>query len=1018
MKIDERTAEDIESRIKELAASYTPEWHFDTKDPDIGAVIAHLFSLQMKENIDLENQMLEKYHTAFINMLDLSLQPAKPAGSMVKFDLIENTVPGIYIRKGTRLVAEALSSDGDQITFETERELYVTNSRIVDAFMTDREDGTFIPLLGDYSPVSFVDGIDEVTDDEELSAGVNEDETETTEGSGRIRSIKPFTLFSEEGNIARSALVIYHENLFDIEDEPIYIRLKGNEELVDDIADGKYLVKYYSKKGYRTFDSVKKIDDSGLLELKKREANRHLLIGNKSYAAIIIESVKTVREDKELTGIELSSSGKERNAEFVSSGTDDLDINRFAPFSEELSVYNECYIGQDVYFAKGGSEVTLSFHTEYKERGLYLTKQEEEANLKIIKRKPKIQPADVPADAYADEIVLEYFNGTGWRKLICEDDVTGLFANPVSGDYVISFICPADWKESQIGAFSGRAIRMRLMRADNCFLRPGIHHYPVISKLKISFSYEDNFADPARLCRVEGTNKKLIPTGLKTGESFIALSNGGYAQDALYLGFSLKIEGGPVSLYFELDDVLNMTALKCVYEYSNGNGFKRMKVVDNTRFFLRSGSVIFIPPSDMSEEVIEGKKRYWIRIRREKAESGAESALFLPKIRRIMMNVVNVSNIITGTEENFYLNDTLPNQRFTLPASNILDADVWVNERGSISKEEVERLQGERPDDIKTEYDILGNLAAVYIRWHETSSFLSVTDRRCYMIDRVTNEIIFSDGIKADTPKVTDDVSFKVRVRSTDGELGNVVSGAINSTAGTEIYLDSVSNPVRAYGGSNLETTAEALRRGANLIYGRERLVSVSDYKYTILSYSDSIDKVACVQGMTIDGHERPSDITFVLLMKDYKEGSFSFHRIAAPLKKHLLDMSSMTLSADHIFIVEPIFVSISVNLWVEVSDMDDSFEIQNLIKETLSNYFNPVSGPGDEGWNIGVIPKKSQIQMRLSSVRSKALIKNMAMVAFYVDKDGKHEMDMDELKVSPFMVVRSGEHQVNVIYK
>ena len=50
-KIDERTAKEIEERIEELAASYTPEWHFDREHPDIGSVIGKIFAHQMEGSI-------------------------------------------------------------------------------------------------------------------------------------------------------------------------------------------------------------------------------------------------------------------------------------------------------------------------------------------------------------------------------------------------------------------------------------------------------------------------------------------------------------------------------------------------------------------------------------------------------------------------------------------------------------------------------------------------------------------------------------------------------------------------------------------------------------------------------------------------------------------------------------------------------------------------------------------------------------------------------------------------------
>ncbi len=1016
MKINNHTVSDIEEKIEGLAKSYTPEWHFDRKDPDIGSTIARLFALQMKENIDLENRMLERYHAEFINMLDLSLKPAKPAGSMVKFDLVDDAVAGTHMRKGTRLVTGDSGEEGEQVIFETDREIYVTNSKLTDAFMTDREDATFVPLLGEFPPVLLIDGVAEPIEDEGEEEETEEgEETAFSTPGGLYRSIRPFVLFSENGNIARSALVMYHESLFDIEDEPIYVRLSGNKEITKAIENGDYVFSYFTKEGYLPFDSVKVLEDRETIELIKHEKNRHLIFGGRSYSIIVLESRDTVKEEKELTGIGLSSSGRERDAEFVSDGASDLDVSKFAPFSDTLSVYNECYIGHDLYFGEAGAKITVSFHTEYKERGLYLTKQEEEAELKIVKRKPKIEPANIPADAFVDEIILEYFNGQGWKTLKCDGDNRQIFANAQAGDSVITFTCPSDWEATQAGAYTGRAIRMRLMRSDNCFLRPGLHHYPVIKDLKITFTYEGHFVNPSKLFRVAGTRKKEITERLRNGKKFVAMSGGSYAEDALYLGFSERMESGPISLYFELDDVQNMTTLKCSYEYSSANGFRHMKVVDSTRDFSRSGTVTFMPPSDMQESTLEGRKRFWIRVRREHASRENEAVLFLPHIRKILLNVVNVSNIVTGREENYYISEALPRQRIVLPGNSIIDADVWVNERDVISREEIDRYLEEDPDNIRVERDSIGTISAVYVKWHETDSFLNVRDRRSYMIDRFSSELVFSDGIKADIPRVTDDISLKVTVRSSDGEAGNVDAYAINQTAGTRLYINDVYNPVRAYGGSNMETTQEALLRGANLLYGRSRLVSTGDYIFTILAYSKSIDKAACIPGERVDCEGSPADISFVLLMHDFHEGSFSFHRIAPPLKKHLIENSAMTVSPDHMYIVEPIFVTISVDVWAEVDDMDAAFETQSLISKTLCDYLNPVSSDGDEGWDIGVIPKRSQIQMRLGTLRSHAVIRNISVIAHYVDKDGEHETDISDLKVSSFMVVCSGEHKVHI---
>jgi len=44
-------------------------------------------------------------------------------------------------------------------------------------------------------------------------------------------------------------------------------------------------------------------------------------------------------------------------------------------------------------------------------------------------------------------------------------------------------------------------------------------------------------------------------------------------------------------------------------------------------------------------------------------------------------------------------------------------------------------------------------------------------------------------------------------------------------------------------------------------------------------------------------------------------------------------------------------------------------------------------------------------------------VVKKSVMIARYTDSSGVHEADLSELKVTPFMVPRSGEHKVHIIY-
>ena len=1012
-----QSTEDIENRIEELAKSYVPEWKFDRRNPDAGSVIAQIFARQTEENNRLMSQMPERYHIEFVNMIDATLRSAQPSASIVVFNLEGGSTVGTQIPKGTRLSAESDESESGYVVFETGKNIFVTDSRIKSVFMTDAEDGTISPLFGNFDIPDIIAKNQMIIDDEEEEVNgeiSDEDIPEIYEPT----EVPPFTLFGEKKTIGKSILIMYHDRLFDGIDEEIYVRIRGAKELVKRIEEKKITFKYLCKKGFVPFDSVKLSEDGETFILVKSRECKKVRLNDKESAVVILEYEGVMNDSLEAEKVLLSAAGDMTIPEYVGDGSIEMDSARFNPFSDELAVYNECYIGHDPCFAKRGAKITLKFKASYRENHLRISAEQEEAELAVIKRKPQKTPMDNPVFARVDEIIIEYFNGIGWKKLRCDSEYAGMFAEAEAGEYTISFTCPGDWEQTENGPYSGRALRMRITKSDNCYLRPGIHVYPVIENLKIAYSYEGKYVMPLKTERIAGTKKEDI-TGALSGEDPVTLLSGtDYHEDALYIGLDRKLTEGPVSIYFQLADTANQNGIRCKLEYSGANGFTEMKFTDLTEDFTRSGTFMFLPPSDMSEKTIEGNRLYWLKISRARAQKSDFNDIFLPNIVKLCLNAVEVVNVQTSDEKDYYIEEVMPNTSVVLGSDNILDARVWVNEKGYTRKEEMERLLAEQPERVRAEYDFLGRVSAFYVLWNETESFEEATDRRSYRIDRMNGTIIFSDGSKCDMPRVTDDIAFKAVIRSTDGEKGNLSEGEINGFIGNAPYIDSVYNPIRAHGGSNLETIDHALVRCAGIMHSRWKLVSETDYVRFVKEFSDSIDKTKVVVGQMIDSSYNPADISVALLMKDFADGAFSFHRIAAPLKKEILKNCELTVTEENLHIVEPIFVDVSVCVWAMVMDMDDSFEVINEVKNIMTEYLNPVSSTAYDGWDFGVLPKESQILMRLGELRKRAVIQRITMLGRYVDAAGEHELDLRDIDISPFMVARSGEHKVIITNK
>ncbi|MBR1861752.1 MAG: hypothetical protein IJ796_07830 [Lachnospiraceae bacterium] len=985
LEIDTRKAQDIERRIADLADQYDTGWTPDFEKPDIGTTIARLYARNVEENIGLINEVLSRYHTEFVNMLDISLLPAKPASSIVVMNMIADTVPGFAVPKGTKLLTE-----GDEPTvFETDHSLYVTGSRITSSFMTDGESGGIVPLLGSFTRPPLPGQEPELIEKE---------------------AFEPFALFGKNTGIEQDAVAFYHPSVFDAAREDVFVRIEGNQRIIDGINSGRYEFVYPTEEGaLKGFKSVKQGNATDTFILNKDD--------DSSIDTILIRANSPQDATREVKRISFSSRGREIYADAVNSGSNDFDVKRFLPFTDTLSVYDECYIGCDKYFAKAGAKITVEFDLTFEEHRITLSQEEEDNDLRIIKRRKMTARQEVYANCSAQEVSIEYFNGTGWRKLPLESDTRDLFARDRGKRVKLSFICPGDWEGITSGSYAGRAIRFQLLKSDNCYIRPAIHHYPVIRELKIAYSYEEKYVDAQRATLWYGTKTMDITDFIKSGKNYPVFQKKTYEEDALYIGLSKEIENGPASILFKLEDGRRFSGLKTVFEYYGYDGWRPMKVLDYTRNFTRSGAVMFMPPSDMKKTGFEGNDGYFIRVIRLRKESPNEDRTVLPKICDIVMNAVSVSNIETRPQVPVYIDEITPGIRFALGAENVLDAEVWVNEFGKYSRDTMLRMAADTPELVEITYDAQNQITSFFVKWKETDRLETSADPRVYVLDRLANELIFGDGVHTYIPRVVDDIALKFSVRCCNGQRGNVDIGEITEPESMLEYVGEVRNPVKAYGGSNIETLENALERGAAILSSRNRLVSIDDYKRAIMSYSDSIDQVAGIVGMTAEGEEDPSMLTFILLMKDFSEGSFAFHRITGGLKEELLKHCELTVTIDKLRLMEPVFVDISVSVWVEVVEVDDSFEIQSLLRQCLEDYLNPTGYGTGRGWKIGSMPKKPQILMRLDVLKSRAIVKKSVMTAHYSDHSGEHEVDLTLLKTTPFMVPRNGKHEVHIIY-
>lgn len=971
-QIDSRSRKDLLDIIRALSESYVPEWKFDTDHPDPLSVIARIFANQTEENIKRLNMVLYKYHIEFANMYGMSRKPAIPAKTICTLEVGGGNPTGVELRKGAQVIGT--TQDGDELIFSFTHDINAINAELTDVI--------------------------------EVSAAGRKAVTYHVEDG--------FPLFSCQGeNIHRQAVVLYFDRPFDIGNRPVRMRFRGSLDggrLAELFADRSlFSLSYLTGEGTVPFDMVRRQDD--FLELGSGQPDS-------LFTAVLLEMTGVVEDNIALNRIELYTSREKMRPEFLWNGRSEVVDERFCPFTEQPALYGEFYIGQELLFGQQGAELTVSFRLDF-ERFAASRAVEEQPELKVIKKKPAGSLRRPHYRCYIQEITFEYFNGKGWKRLPTDLDLSALFAREENaGNYEVCFEVPSDWESVVQEGYEGRCIRMQIVRADNCYLQEVEYVYPVLSDFGIRIHERSRGILPRKVIKLQGSKEIDITAWIAGGTDIAVFSQLEYGGDYVYWGFDRPLGSGPVSLFAELERSQTFKNLELSFAYSAASGFKPLKVLDDTESFQHSGRIMFVPPSDLAECEVEGIRRFWIRMEDETGYF-ADTRKEAPVVKRIYRNAVMVENIIEKEEQDYYLDAVVPNMRFPLYSDNILSAEVWVNEKEQLSLGEMRALMQDKTVRTRVEYNFLGEIEEFYILWSEVDSFENRGDKgdtmRCYCIDRGRSEIVFGDGVQVKVPLCLDDTAFKVKVICCDGEKANIRAGGIDRFRGAVLSVETVQNPIDAYGGTNLEEMDDALERGSNILSSRRRMVSERDYIRETLAFSDAIDQAKCVTGLMRNGTRDDAVISLVLLMKDYQQGSYSFRSIQGVLKDYLMSHCEMTCGISDVQIVEPVFVRISVDIWLDTPDLGKSLELKHRWVREITEFLEPVQHAASGGWQIGMLPGTRQIRLMLGSLEDTARIAYMNVTAQYTYEQRDYTMGLDRVEKNPFMLCCNGTHHVSI---
>ncbi|MDF2615254.1 MAG: hypothetical protein K0S71_3040 [Clostridia bacterium] len=978
--------EEIISKIKCLSEAYTPEWHFNKEQPDIGSVIALIYAHMLKESMDIVNRAMNKHHVAFLNCLDLGLQEAIPAECFATFEVAPTLDKGVFIPKDTKLLARA--KQGGDVIFSTCHSVYVTTQALTEIIFTSQKQGKIIP--------AYEKGF------ELVSANIKFfDFTKESIQGHRLSIAHPYILKGNKEGILR-----LHFESNDSE---------GIKQLADkEMVEWQIITKEDSVKAETYLEG----QSSLCLKLTDIKGQSAVYM---DYEAYWIEA--KVKDNSKLPmvglkGIALTISNEDLKPSIVYVQDKEQSSDHFMPFGNPLELYSECYIKCEEAFSKHGAAVTFNFNLEYIQKENVLTLPEEAMRFKYIMRKPHEKAPIQKQEIRVDEVLWDYWNGTGWVRLFDDSHQDSIFNGKRDGEISISFKCPKDIEKITVNAYEGRWIRLRMLRADNIYSIPSVEIIPVIHDLKISYTYNDEPLKPKKILIHNNTYTTDITRALSKGNEIIIFKNFEYDKPACFIGFEKLPEKSPLSIFFDIktSSVEDTPALSFEYSTYKNNVvcFENLKVSDGTKNLKNSGNMIFILPEGFQKVSLFSKERYWIKVTNENAEYD-DIQTDLPHIQGIYFNTARVMNQVTKTERH-HITDPKGIFRIKLQEKTIIGIKVFINERVTIF-EEMEELINNPIYNTRIKKNKQGEVQEFWVKWQQKDSKVSLElEERNYYVDKVNGEIIFPDNIFVTLPVAMDDFAIEVHYEICDGTRADIDAGMISGLQSPIPFISRVYNPVPAFGSSDFESVEKALVRASHLLENRDKAVSIADYETIIKTYASSISRVKCLPDVTIRGQKESGCMTIAILTDDYDKGSHTFLSYKESLEKYILAKSSLNVFNRRLYLREPIFIELSAHVWLSTDDMEKAYEFQYILQDKITKFFDPLHGHFDgRGWEIGIMPKHNQLDAYLKSLRLDCSIQKIILTAKVPEDRGKKEKDIDDLQLMPFALPISGEHKIVV---
>lgn len=633
------------------------------------------------------------------------------------------------------------------------------------------------------------------------------------------------------------------------------------------------------------------------------------------------------------------------------------------------------------------------------------------------------------------ELSWEYWNGSGWVKLIDVKDKTGNF---LVGDE-IEFQLPENTEQTEVSGQENFWIRARIVGGDygretfdvadpNKGFKRGFSSFssivsdqltelvptkrtiqpPLIKDLKISYQLIEeqfpsccltfnnlDYLDQTMACKTP--DKRVMP--------FQTLED---RNRTIYTGFENSFKGGPVKIFFAAKelDYTNEKKPKMKWAFRSENEWKPLSVDDATEGLIKQEILELLIPKGFEAVSRFGGSRYWVKGTLTEGEYEE-----LPVLAGIFPNTTWSFQAESISEEILGSSNGEPHQTFQFFKFPVCDGEE-IRIREVLSDEERRALEDSVGKKAVHEIrDEKGKLLETWVLWSEVKAFFDSDEKsRHYILDRAVGQIQFGDGRQGQIPPAGQDNIQAFSYQAGGGSAGNVEAGEIQTLSTALAGVESVINPVAAGGGSDTANMDQMLEIGPAMISHRERAVTVDDFEWLAKEASREIEKVRCLPNTNNKKQKEPGCVT-VYIVPDLKTDlPMPSLELRAAVRRYLEYRCANTVaSLGNIFVDGPEYVKVHVKVDVYAKSINLAAQVDIIAREKLRAFLHPLTGgPSGRGWEFGRGIAASDVYVLLEEVEG---VDHVERLMFTYDE----KKATDFVEISQNALVCTGTHTINV---